>query len=372
MRHRPAFETVGGYAIYEEFAAGGMATVHFGRPLGPGGPRQVVAVKRMYPHFTRDPDFLTMFTDEARLAALIRHPNVVPVLDVVSEGGELSMVMSFVVGESLGKLLRSCRDARRRVPARIAAAIIVDALHGLHAAHEAVGEHGEPLGIVHRDVSPQNVLVGADGVGRVLDFGVATARGRMQTTREGQLKGKLSYMAPEQLDSGDVDRRADIFPAGSILWEMLVGRRLFDGASEAAIIRQLLDPEVSPPSRYAREHIHFDEVIAHALDPDPARRYPTAAAMAADIEDRVTPAPASEVAAWAMDLAGNAIERRALRAARIEAAPTVEDAALPARPDAVPQDGFTVDSGAPPALAEGSRTLEMSQIYFDAAHAPPS
>jgi hypothetical protein len=153
---------------------------------------------------------------------------------------------------------------------------------------------------------------------------------------------------------------------------MLVGRRLFDGASEAAIIRQLLDPEVSPPSRYAREHIHFDEVIAHALSPDPARRYPTALAMAADIEDRVTPAPASEVAAWAMDLAGNAIERRALRAARIEAAPTVEDAALPARTDAVPDDGSTVEMVSPPALAEGSRTLEMSQIYFDAAHGPPS
>jgi eukaryotic-like serine/threonine-protein kinase len=201
---------------------------------------------------------------------------------------------------------------------------------------------------------------------------VAKARGRLQTTREGQLKGKISYMAPEQLDGGVVDRRADIFPAGSILWEVLVGRRLFDGASEAAIIRQLLDPEVSPPSRYARELIHFDEVIARALNPDPALRYPTAAAMAVDIEERVTPARASEVAAWAMDLAGKAIERRALRAARIEAAPSVEDAALPARDEPVPEDGATVEMISPHALSEGSRTLEMSQIYFDAAQAPGS
>lgn len=379
MRHRPAFETVGGYAIYEEFAAGGMATVHFGRRLDPGG--QAVAVKRMYPHFTRDPDFLTMFTDEARLAALVRHPNVVPVLDVVSEGAELSLVMSFVIGESFGKLLRAARDARRRAPPRIVAAVIIDALRGLHAAHEAVGEHGEPLGIVHRDVSPQNVLVGADGIGRVLDFGVAKARGRLQTTREGQLKGKISYMAPEQLDGGVVDRRADIFPAGSILWEALVGRRLFDGASEAAIIRQLLDPEVSPPSRYARELIHFDEVIARALTADPARRYPTAAAMAADIEERVTPAPYSEVAAWARDLAGKAIDRRARRAAEIEAAPTAELAALPERPRTPPSsggrgerdgdgDGATEEMVLPPDLDEGSRTLEMSQIYFEATRGP--
>ena len=187
------------------------------------------------------------------------------------------------------------------MPAGIAAAIIVDALHGLHAAHEAVGEHGEPLGMCTATLSPQNVLVGADGVGGCSTSGwprrAAACRRRARASQ-----GQDQYMAPEQLDGGDVDRRADIFPAGSILWEMLVGRRLFDGASEAAIIRQLLDPEVSPPSRYAREHIHFDEVIAHALDPDPARRYPTAAAMAADIEDRVRPAPASEVAAWAMAL----------------------------------------------------------------------
>src|SRR6516225_8996456 len=175
---------VGRYALYVAIAAGGMATVHLGRLIGEVGFSRTVAIKRLHPQYAADPEFVSMFLDEARLAARIRHPNVVPTLDVVATKGELFLVMDYVPGESLARLSRVCREQRRPIPHRITSAVMAGALHGLHAAHEAKSERGAPLGIVHRDVSPQNVLVGADGVPRVLDFGVAKAAGRMQETRE--------------------------------------------------------------------------------------------------------------------------------------------------------------------------------------------
>src|SRR5262249_30807867 len=162
-----------------------MATVHFGRLLGPVGFSRTVAIKRLHAHFAADPEFVSMFLDEARLAARIRHPNVVPTLDVVATAGELFLVMDYVPGETLSRLIAASNAQRRWIPLPIAAAMACGVLHGLHAAHEAKSERGAPLGIVHRDVSPQNLLVGTDGVPRVLDFGVAKAAGRLQTTRDG-------------------------------------------------------------------------------------------------------------------------------------------------------------------------------------------
>src|ERR1700729_765840 len=195
---------VGRYALYGELASGGMATVHLGRLLGPVGFSRTVAIKRLHAQFAKDPEFVSMFLDEARLAARIRHPNVVQTLDVVATEGELFVVMDYVQGESLSRLLRASRTVGP-IPVRVASAILCGALHGLHAAHEATDEHGVPLGLVHRDMSPQNVLVDVDGSARVLDFGVAKAAGRTQTTGRGKIKGKLRYMAPEQIQ-GSVTR----------------------------------------------------------------------------------------------------------------------------------------------------------------------
>ena len=183
--------------LCDEIAAGGMATVHFGRLLGPVGFSRTVAIKRLHPQLARDPDFVAMFVDEARLAARIRHPNVVPTLDVVATEGELFLVMDYVPGESLSRLLRASR-ASGLVPPRIASAIFCGALHGLHAAHEATDERGTPLGIVHRDVSPQNILIGSDGVPRVLDFGVAMAAGRAQATGPGRSKASSGTSPPSR------------------------------------------------------------------------------------------------------------------------------------------------------------------------------
>ncbi|MCW5837256.1 MAG: serine/threonine protein kinase, partial [Labilithrix sp.] len=225
-------EQVGRYALGAPIARGGMATLHLGRLVGSAGFARTVAIKRLHRHLCADPSFLDAFADEARLAARIRHPNVVPTLDVVSTEasaaapGELLLVMEYVDGESLSAL---ARQAKAPLPPPIVVAIVSEMLHGLHSAHEARSEDGQPLGIVHRDVSPQNVLVGADGVARLVDFGIARATGvrRGSSTGEGDLKGKLAYMAPEQIRREPVTRKTDIFAAGIVLWELLTGRRLF-------------------------------------------------------------------------------------------------------------------------------------------------
>src|ERR1700722_19538002 len=225
-----------------------MATVHLGRLLGHVGFARTVAIKRLHPKFAQDPDFVSMFLDEARLAARIRHPNVVPTIDVVATSGELFLVMEYVQGESLARLVRISRDKDTLISPNVVTTIMAAVLQGLHAAHEARDERGDPLGIVHRDVSPQNILVGTDGMARVLDFGVAKAAGRIQTTRDGQLKGKLGYMAPEQIQGREVDRRTDVYAAGVVLWEVLTRQRLFFADNEAMVMRAVLERVVERPS----------------------------------------------------------------------------------------------------------------------------
>src|SRR5262245_25807707 len=164
---------VGRYALFEPIAAGGMATVHLGRARGAAGFLRTVAIKRLHEGIAKNPNFVAMMLDEARLSARVRHPNVVSTVDVVNENGELFIVMEYVHGDSLSRLMKVAHARAERIPLGIAASIAVGTLHGLHAAHEARSDRGEPLGIIHRDVSPQNILVGIDGVARVADFGVA-------------------------------------------------------------------------------------------------------------------------------------------------------------------------------------------------------
>lgn len=163
-----------------------MATVHIGRLKGPVGFARTVAIKRLHSQFAKDHDFVAMFVDEARLAARIRHPNVVPIIDVVADNGELLLVMDYVEGEALHYLLAAQRARDELVPPEIGIKIMIEVLAGLHAAHEATTERGRPLGIVHRDVSPQNIIVGVDGVSHLIDFGVAKAAGRIQSTGRGR------------------------------------------------------------------------------------------------------------------------------------------------------------------------------------------
>jgi serine/threonine-protein kinase len=307
-----------------------MATVHFGRLIGPVGFARTVAIKRLHPQYAGDPDFVSMFVDEARLAARVRSPHVVPTVDVISTAGELFLVMDYVAGESLARLVRSVSEGGARVPVPVAVAVMSGVLHGLHAAHEARSERGEPLGIVHRDVSPQNILVGTDGLARVLDFGVAKAAGRLQTTRDGQLKGKLSYMAPEQLRNEPITRKADVYASSVVLWEVLTGERLFSAESEGGLVTTVLSGKVDAPSgAVARASPETDEETMHALErldavvlrgleKDPAKRFESARQMAMEMEACVPAATAPQVGEWLERVAGRVLAERAGRLAAIE------------------------------------------------------
>ena len=302
---------VGRYALHRPIAAGGMATVHIGRLLATQGLSRVVAIKRLHAQFARDPELQAMLLDEARLAMRIHHPNVVPTLDVVSEDGELLLVMEYVRGEALSTLLRLARTTSRRLPLRVISAIVTGALTGLHAAHEAKGEDGQPLGIVHRDVSPHNILVGSDGVSRVLDFGVAKAIGRMQTTRDGQIKGKLAYMAPEQLAGGEVDRRADVFAASIVLWEAIVGRRLFDGTSAGAVVSAVLSQEIPSPAELSDDcPPALAALVMRGLERHRDLRFATARELALALETAVPPATQREVGERVEELVAEVLVER--------------------------------------------------------------
>jgi serine/threonine protein kinase len=353
---------VGRYALYGEIAAGGMATVHYGRLTGPVGFSRTVAIKRLHPQFAKDPEFVSMFLDEARLAARIRHPNVVQTVDVVALEGELFLVMDYVQGESLGRLLRAARTKNERLPLPVVSAIVCGALHGLHAAHEATDEHGEPLGIVHRDVSPQNILVGADGVARVLDFGVAKAAGRIQTTREGQVKGKLAYMAPEQLRRGTVDRRTDVFATGIVLWESLTLRRLFRGESEGNVVTSVLEDPIEPPSTFAGGLPDgLDDVVRRALDRDPSKRFETARQMALALENVVPLASPTRVAEWVEGLVGDLLANRAKSVARIESDSKSGPMAIPSP---------TLSAGAEKAAGTIASQVSSISVTSSGAHVP--
>ncbi|HRI68930.1 MAG TPA: serine/threonine-protein kinase, partial [Polyangium sp.] len=307
------------YRVYDEIAAGGMATVHLGTLVGDVGFSRLVAVKRLHPHFSKDRSIVTMFTDEARIAARIRHPNVVTTLDVISRDGEVFLVMEYVHGEPFSKLLLSTSKRKEKVPPRIVGAVMSSALHGLHAAHEAKDVRGRPLGIVHRDISPQNIIVGTDGIARVLDFGIARAAGRLYQTNDGAVKGKLAYMSPEQLMSEPIDRRSDIYAAGVVLWEALTCKRLHAGGGDALVRSRITQPKIDPPSMHVKDlPPYFDEVAMRAMCPAAGDRFPTALAMAEALEVAGMIANPSEVAAWVESLASETLAERATIIERIE------------------------------------------------------
>ncbi len=310
---------VGRYVLHQAIASGGMATVHLGRLASTGGFSRTVAIKKLHPHVARDPEFVAMFLDEARIVARIQHPNVVPTLDVVSTDGELFIVMDHVLGESLSRLIRAANARRERIPVPIAAAIACGLLHGLHAAHEATSEAGEPLGVVHRDVSPQNVLVGVDGVTRVLDFGIAKAVGRSQSTRDGQIKGKISYMPPEQVRNTGVDRRTDVYAASVVLWELLSQQRFLSGDSDIELALRVLEHVPEPPSRHARGvPPELDAIVMRGLSKKQAERFATAREMAIAIEDSVALASPRRVGEWVESLADEVLKRRGQAVIEVE------------------------------------------------------
>jgi serine/threonine protein kinase len=338
---KPASLRVGRYVVEDRIAAGGMATVHIGRLRGAAGFSRTVAIKRLLPQFACNPEFEALFVHEARLVARIQHPNVVATLDVVADAGELILVMDYVPGETLSRLMQAVATRSERVPERVALAIVRDALSGLHAAHEARDRRSEPLDIVHRDISPQNLIVGSDGVTRVLDFGIAKAATSVEVTREGLVRGKAAYMAPEQLTGAPVTRRADIFAIGVVLWEILVGERLFPGGTRPELASGGDGRVASPRARGAPIEPALDAIVMRALAPRAEERFDTAQQMLEQLSPSFDVASREEVAHWVADSAGEDLKKRAALVARIESL----DLSLPPPPLAL---------GEPPAPAEPS------------------
>lgn len=268
---------LGRYEILTQLASGGMASVYIARAQGIAGFERLVALKVLHPHLAYEQEFISMFLDEARLAARIRHLNVVPTLDVSDSPGDgYFLVMEYIEGNHLGALLGRAAKQGERLPQPFVCRVLIDTLQGLGAAHRLTDENGKPLKLVHRDVSPHNILVGTDGIARLTDFGVAKAEVRMASTRAGQFKGKLSYMAPEQAASNQTDQRSDLFSVGIILWECLTGRRLFKGDSNAATLNRLLNDTIVKPSDLWPELDQFDDVVMKALSRNPEQRFQSA------------------------------------------------------------------------------------------------
>ncbi len=273
------------FELIAELASGGMATVFLARLSGVAGFQRLVAIKRLHPHLAKEPEFIEMFLDEARLAARIHHPNVVPIQEVGTSERGYYLVMDYVEGDTLARLLARAAQGKRQIPPGVVIRVLLDVLAGLHAAHELKDDLGQPLSIVHRDVSPQNVLVGVDGIARITDFGVARAASRLTTTRSGQLKGKLAYMAPEQARGEAIDRRADIFSCGIVLWEALALKRLFKGDGEAQTLNRVLYDPIAPPSSVRPDVPRpLEDVCMKALDRDPEKRFASAQEFADELE----------------------------------------------------------------------------------------
>jgi serine/threonine protein kinase len=307
---------IGRYVIYDQVAVGGTARVHLARRVGPAKFSRIVVMKALKPVFSADEELRAMLADEAWLAARISHPNVVSVIDVEVEGDELWLALEYVHGETLSALLRS--QAGKPVAPGVVATIMAGVLHGLHAAHELHDESGTPLDLVHRDVSPQNIIVGVDGVARVLDFGIAKAIGRSQATRDGEIKGKIAYMAPEQLFSEPVTRRTDLFATSIVMWEALTGRRLFMGETESETIVRAGSMQIPAPSSVVPLPPALDAVLLKGLARDTTQRYATAREMALAIEGSVELASATQVGAWVESLAADTLSARKRVIQRIE------------------------------------------------------
>lgn len=275
---------VGRYEVIHRLGHGGMATVYVGRARGTAGFERLVAVKVIHPHLAREPEFVEMFLDEARIAAKIHDANVVEIIDLGEDDDLFFMVMEYVEGETLSSLLRQSKKNDEPLPLSVALQIVSDTCRGLAAAHDLEDRDGTPLELVHRDVSPHNLLVSMNGRVKVVDFGIMKAAGKRSNTLTGQLRGKVAYMSPEQARSLPVDRRTDVFALGAVLWEMVVGARLFSGETESEVLAQVLQFDGAPleelPSGVPDDLV---AILERALARRADERYATAKDMLDDV-----------------------------------------------------------------------------------------
>lgn len=277
-------KTVGRYELIHRLGHGGMAAVFLGRATGRAGFEKLVAVKVIHPHLAAEQEFVDMFLDEARIAARLHHPHVVEIHDLGDDDGVLFMVMEYVEGETLASTLRQLRKQGERLPLSAVLQVVADACEGLAAAHDLTDVDGRRMHLVHRDVSPHNLLVSMDGRVKVVDFGIAKATGRRSSTRTGQLRGKLAYMSPEQAGGGSIDHRTDLFALGAVLWELLAGERLFVAETESETLARVTACEVPDiRERHAGLPAGVAALVDRALARDPEVRFGSAQEMLREV-----------------------------------------------------------------------------------------
>ncbi len=273
------------YESIRRIAIGGMAEIHLARATGIEGFEKLVVLKRILPQHAANKEFLRMFLDEGRIAASLHHPNIGEVYDIGTANGQYFLVMEFLHGQDVRRVIRKCLSETQRLPLELAIGIVIGMCQGLHYAHERVGLDGRPLHLVHRDVSPQNVFVTYDGGVKLLDFGVAKASHRMEETQGSMLKGKISYMSPEQCQALPLDRRSDIFAVAIVLWELTLMRRLHRGESEIHILKKIVDEDAPEPLSIEEDYpVELNRIVMRGLARDPAKRYQTLEALQLDLE----------------------------------------------------------------------------------------
>jgi len=279
----------GKYSLFELIGRGGMAEVYKGRIQGPAGFERTFVVKRILPHLSDDPNFIKMFVEEAKLSARLAHPNIVHIFELGAVDGEYFISMEYIKGHDLSETMRAIWKTTGPPRPELVAYIGREACRGLAYAHGLTDEHGRLLGMIHRDVSPSNVMLSYEGAVKLLDFGIAKALGDgPETTKSGTMKGKYAYMAPEQTEGDNVDHRSDIFACGIVLHEVLTGRRLFKGNNDVQTIERVRRCEVPPPSlQNSAVPPELDAIILKALQRDPAHRWADAADMANALDDIV-------------------------------------------------------------------------------------
>ena len=286
----------GPYETIRRLGMGGMGEIMLAKRVGEAGFESLVCLKKMLPHLSNDRQFISMLIQEAKLTVGLNHPNIVQIYDLGKEEGEYYIAMEYVEGTDLGRMIDACVKSRVKFPIQVAVNILIQGLRGLHYAHTRLNQDGEALNLIHRDITPQNVLLSPSGVAKLTDFGIAKAAGQISSTRPGMVKGKLGYIAPEQISGHKIDHRVDIFTSGILLWETLARKRLFKAVDMVDSFRLVMQCQI-PSIRDFRPDVsrELDAVITKALSAKPDERFKSAGEFATELERVMMPVSLGEM-----------------------------------------------------------------------------
>ncbi len=329
-------ESFGRYQLLRRLALGGMGEVFLARQVGAGGFEKLLVVKRILPHLSEDEDFIEMLFDEARIAAALNHPNISQIFDLGEVEGVFYIAMEYIHGDSLRKVNARADEELGGLPLALKCRIIADAAAGLDFAHRAKTATGRPLGLIHRDISPQNILIGFNGSVKLIDFGVAKAAGKISNTLTGTIKGKYAYMSPEQARGEELDHRSDIFGLGTVFYEVLTSTRLFKRESDTATLKAVVGAKILPPSQVVKGLPRaLDAIVLKALARERTARYQTMGELQLDLEDFLVrerlPGTLAHLAAFMRELFSDALaeERFHSEPTQVAVSPFQHTAAAP-------------------------------------------